>query len=336
MHILIQGQDDLWYIKNLVKPGDLVRATTLRRMEKQEDAVRSKERSRVPVTVTISVQDVGFVEFTDRVRILGTVTEGPEGVTGEHQSLQLGPGDDFYLMKRSITPSERKLLEEALNGTHQGQAIFVVMDDEEATICRLRSYSVEEVARIPSQRAGKDYEHQERDGEFFSQVRNALRPLAQQATAVIVLGPGFTPDAFGEYLRADQGFRGIPVRVVHSDRRDAGAVYRFLETPESEAVMRESRAAVESRVMAEFMRRLSRNGAVAYGLEEVKRAIDMGAVDTLMVLENKFRESEEVRELADRCVERGSRMIIFSRFTEPGAQLAGFGGIAALLRYSIA
>ena len=71
--LYMQDLDDLWYLQNIITPGDHVRMTTLRRVEKKDDMTRSKETARKPVTLTITVESIQFQEFSSNLKILGKI-----------------------------------------------------------------------------------------------------------------------------------------------------------------------------------------------------------------------------------------------------------------------
>jgi peptide chain release factor subunit 1 len=71
---------------------------------------------------------------------------------------------------------------------------------------------------------------------------------------------------------------------------------------------------------------------VAYGEREVRRKLEHGAVDTLLVSEEL--DKELVHELVDMAEVIGSEVELISTEFEDGAQLKrAFGGVAAILRY---
>lgn len=86
--------------------------------------------------------------------------------------------------------------------------------------------------------------------------------------------------------------------------------------------------------MEDVLERIAKDGPVAYGLAEVERAAQAGAVDTLLVLDSEVRKGS-VEDLMT-AVEngRGSVMVVSERF-EAGKKLEAIGGIAAMLRYKL-
>jgi len=77
---------------------------------------------------------------------------------------------------------------------------------------------------------------------------------------------------------------------------------------------------------------------VAYGLDDVKMAAKIGAIETLVVSEGLFRDPTkyaEIVELVDAIERSGGRVLIMGRDFELFQTLQSLGGIAAKLRFPI-
>jgi protein pelota len=126
-----------------------------------------------------------------------------------------------------------------------------------------------------------------------------------------------------------------------------------------EQLRKEERLTREVALMDQLMAEISKDegGKAVYGYEEVKKALEYGAIESLMVCDEKlmaFEEGEgegprergkgltakgEGREEIERLLERVERergeIVVFSTEFEPGKRLKGLGGVAALLRFPI-
>ncbi|MCK4566607.1 MAG: mRNA surveillance protein Pelota, partial [Candidatus Thorarchaeota archaeon] len=69
---------------------------------------------------------------------------------------------------------------------------------------------------------------------------------------------------------------------------------------------------------------------VTYGKKEVMEALQAGRVSTLLITEDL---ADQMDSIYDDVTEFGSELLVFSNQTESGAQLKGFGGLAARLRW---
>jgi protein pelota len=73
---------------------------------------------------------------------------------------------------------------------------------------------------------------------------------------------------------------------------------------------------------------------IAYGLKEVKNAINLGAVGELLILDTKVA-SENMGDLMDMVENMKGTVMVISSEHEGGKQLESLGGMAAILRYEI-
>ncbi|MCX6668063.1 MAG: mRNA surveillance protein pelota, partial [Euryarchaeota archaeon] len=76
--LMPENLDDIWHLYNIIDEGDLVRGMTFRTNEQKDDKIRSKKAEKKRMKLGIRVKEVNFHEFSDRLRILGIIEEGPQ------------------------------------------------------------------------------------------------------------------------------------------------------------------------------------------------------------------------------------------------------------------
>ena len=91
---------------------------------------------------------------------------------------------------------------------------------------------------------------------------------------------------------------------------------------------------METEVVEQFLVEISRNGLFSYGIDELKNALDAGAVLNLLVT-NEFIRTPTCAVLLNKAKSTGSKVTVISTAHEAGKKLAGFGGAGAILRYKI-
>lgn len=90
----------------------------------------------------------------------------------------------------------------------------------------------------------------------------------------------------------------------------------------------------EKQIITKFLETLAKEpGKVTYGLEETKKALEMGAVETLLLSE--AIDDQIVDELSAIAEQYSTEVKIISTDTREGAQLKDLTGIAGLLRYAL-
>ena len=73
---------------------------------------------------------------------------------------------------------------------------------------------------------------------------------------------------------------------------------------------------------------------VKYGLKQTKNAINMGAVNQLLILDNKVA-GENMGDDMDMVENMKGEVMVISSEHDGGKQLESLGGMAAFLRYEI-
>jgi len=161
----------------------------------------------------------------------------------------------------------------------------------------------------------------------------AFLPIIKELTGIIIGGPAGTKDEFvnGAYLNHELKKKIIAVKDI--TYTDESGIRELINASDED--LKEVEASQHRVFMQRFMRDLVKDsGTVAYGIAEVKKALDMGAVDVLLLSE-KLDESQ-IDDLIGEAELSGSKVEIVSDEFEEGNQLwVAFGGVAAILRYKI-
>jgi protein pelota len=330
----IQDLDDLWYLQNIISPGDLVKMTTLRRVEKKDDMTRSKETSRKPVTLTLTVESIQFQEFSSNLKILGKIVSGDENILGEHHSFQVGMDDTLNLKKDAWGEQQRKMLTEASEGLYKTKYHIICLDDEEAIISLLRNYGIQVVARIRSGKSGKDYSSTNNVNNYFQEIYETLISKSITGKFLLILGQGFTRESLAEYLKARRKDLNVEILTFPTNRSDEAAIYEFLASKDSEDIFSSMRLVEEQKLIETFLKNLKVNDLAVYGKEMVEKAIDSGAIETLLLSEDAFK-TEESRAILGKLKNSGGNVHVFSSHSDPGNVVKSFGGYCGILRYRL-
>ncbi|MCL4346089.1 MAG: hypothetical protein M1375_02375 [Candidatus Thermoplasmatota archaeon] len=325
-----ESVDDLWYLKNAIGQGVVVRKTVMRREEKKDDMERSKDTRRKPVTVTISPESVDFQPFTDRLRVSGVILDGPEGLKGQHQSIVISSDDEVEIWMESWDRVTEGILKESLLHTSSG-AIFISMDDESALIITLRDYGLYVNGRIESGKSGKEYASSYSRNSYFLEIERFLSGISGEYP-IIITGPGFEGEYLFKFLQ-DKNFNR-KVYVFPSANSEEAAVYEIIGMEPVKRILGDSRLSRENESMEQFLKELGKNGNCAYGYEEVKKYSESGAIMKFLILEDMIREHSVV-ELMDMAQNGGAEVIIVSDSGQYGQILRGFGGFVAITRYRL-
>jgi protein pelota len=100
--------------------------------------------------------------------------------------------------------------------------------------------------------------------------------------------------------------------------------------------MGEERIEKETKLVEELITEIHKDsGLAAYGIAEVKKAVEAFAVKQLLVLDEYLRTDPEAESAVEAADAAKAEIVIISSEEEPGMKLKGFGKIAALLKFKI-
>ncbi|MFP4143027.1 MAG: mRNA surveillance protein pelota [Thermoplasmata archaeon] len=331
--VRIDNLDDLWHLKNIINPEDKVSAITYRREETQRDKIRSERGEKKRMRLDIEVEKVEFHEFTDRLRILGVIVEGPQD-HGSYHTLNLTEGDELTIIKE-WKDHELDRLAEAVDRSEEPLITFVALEEEEATLAIMRQYGVKEMAHISPNRSGKMYDSEKMTREeFFEEIVKKLDTVIDPGEPLVILGPGFTKEDFFEYCKRNHSELVKNAEVVPAGEGGMTGVNEVIKKGKERETLDGQRMSYESEQVEELLKEIKRDGAYSYGMENVKRAVKIGAVETLLILDTEVRD-DEGEELMEKVEELGGEVIVISSTHEGGEKLEALGEVGALLRYKI-
>lgn len=268
---------------------------------------------------------------------------------------------------------------------HKNVYGLLVMDNGGATIGRLNGKAIEVIREVKSLVFGKFRAGGQsaariaraREGlvnDFYKLVAKSMVEIFGDAElrGLIVGGPGPSKESFlqGSYLPNELKNKVIGVKDI-GYTNDYG-LHELVDR--SQDLLENEDIAHEKSVLKDFFSRLGKDGLVSYGEAEVRRHLEAGSVETLILSESldktraelqcdcgekmerslklsQLKEGVEcpecgnemdvvsrqdlIEELAELAQEYGTDVEVVSTDTDEGAQLAQIGGIGALLRFKI-
>ncbi len=324
--LIPENLDDLWHLKFIIEPGDIVFAWT-KRVRESSDKLRS-DKEKVTVRLGIEVEKVEFHKFANRLRITGKIVSGVED-SGYH-TINVPVGKEISLIKEEWKEEQLRRIKEAEEASKRPEVVIVTIEEGDAVVGVVRQWGVEELTNV-SMGYGKESSTRI---EFFYEVMRQLESI--DFKYLVVAGPGFTKEDFAEFLKEHKP----DWNVITCDASCIGT-RGFLEVLRRGVLNRivgEIRLAEEAEYIEILLERIAKNDRVAYGLEEVRRAFDYGAIEVLLIADEFLREQREKWDIDGfmRNVEAmKGKIVIMSTEFEPGQRLMSLGGIAALLRFPI-
>ncbi|MCZ7403823.1 MAG: mRNA surveillance protein pelota [Candidatus Methanoperedens sp.] len=330
--LITESLDDLWHLKYILEPQDIVFSFTKRRIEGATDKLRPEKADKKTVRLGIQVEKVEFHKFSNRLRVHGIIVDGIDSVA--HHTLNIEDGTNLSIIKKWKN-DQLERIKEAEIASRRPRVIIATIEEGEACIGMVRQFGVEESSSL-RQSLGKGEGNQR--NEFFGELAAQLKWAADKVDAVILAGPGFTKEDFLDFIKARD--QELAKKIVLEDTSSIG-VSGFQEVLRRGAVDRiteESRIGREANLIEELMKEISINGKVAYGMDDVRNAQGLGAIETLLITDELLRTEREGNNIDGflKAVEHSQgRIVVFSTEFEPGKKLESLGGIAALLRFRV-
>ena len=197
-----ENMDDIWHLYNIVDEGDLVRAVTFRTDEQKDDKIRSKKAEKKRMKLGIRVSEIKFHEFSDRLRIHGTIEEGPQDLGSFHtHNVDADKMEPLSIIKERWMDHHLQRIDEAVKQRDQPILVFVCLDEDNATIAVLRQSGVQWIADVDSKRSGKMYESKDTQNDYFGELISIIKTNKTPGSTLVVIGPGFTKDHLAKHGR---------------------------------------------------------------------------------------------------------------------------------------
>ena len=223
---------------------------------------------------------------------------------------------------------------------------LVVIDRNEATIGLLEGKQIKKLQHMTSGVPGKTEKGGQsaaryariREGmakEFFRRVSEAVKNNffdMKKLKAILVGGPGPTKEDFLKEGNLVTALKEKIIAVKDIGYADEHGLELLVET--SQDVLSKQEIIHEKKLLEDFFNNLGKHPEkTAYGLERVNKALEVGAVGTLII--DKKLGRKQVNELEAKAKNIAAKVELVSEETEEGQQFKNLGGIGALLRFQI-
>jgi protein pelota len=351
--VIPDESEDMWHAYNLICEGDVVTASTIRKVQ-TESATGSSTSTRVRTTLTIKVENIEYDTQGCMLRLKGRNVEENQYVKmGAYHTIDLELNRAFTLTKPEWDSIALERVDMACDVTQKADVAAIVMQEGIAHICLITSNmtlvrSKIDIA-IPRKRKNNPSQHEKGLTKFYEAVyQGILRHVNFEIVkCILIASPAFVKDAFFEYMiqqatKLDQKIildSRSKFMLVHASSGFKHSLKEVLQDPAVVAKMSDTKAAGEVKRLETFYTMLQCEPARAfYGKKHVQKAVDALAVETLLISDNLFRNQDPIQrkeyvKMHDDVLEAGGDVKIFSSMHVSGEQLAQLTGVAAILRF---
>ncbi|AWR97126.1 mRNA surveillance protein pelota [Acidianus sulfidivorans JP7] len=326
MRLHIEDEDDLWTIHMILNKGDKIIARTTR------DVGLGNESRRVSMIMELQVEYTEFQSFTTRLRIHGLVLDAPEkySIKGSHHTINLDIGDEIVIIKEKWNKASLDRIYR--QAEKRSKVLISLVDFDEYLIAIPMSQGIKILQEKSLETPNKEEKNIIEDNakEVSKEIENYARQY--QPDAIILAGPG----PFKEIVKNTLNIKNIKIYLDSVSSATRSGLNEILKRDIIDQVMRDYEISKSMKDVDKALLLLSKNPELlAYGIEEVKNASSLGAVDTLLVLEEMVTENQEVQELMEEVEKKGGKVEIVPRDSPVYFQVKNLSGIIALLRFRI-
>ncbi len=310
----IENEDDLWYLKDIISEGDVMKAFTQR--------TKLDGREKKATTLKLEAEKVEYQE--NRLRVTGEITQGDEDIEMGYHTFNLEPGKEFELWKDFSEESWKRLQEAESHRCYR--VLFVLVQKGEADFYVVEESGIKNLSKIDVNIPGKLYSDQIDSGDFHNQVTEVIKRSSRDVDNIVLCGPGFEKNKIKNMLEDETLEKTF---VQDTSVTGMTGLNEAIKRGALDKVVESSRISEESEVVEEVMEALREDENVSYG-EPVDDLVIQGAVEKLVLTAKTYRNQPE---LARKTEEMGGEVQIVHTDHEAGERIDNFGGKAAILRY---
>ncbi|MCK5022899.1 MAG: mRNA surveillance protein pelota [Candidatus Aenigmarchaeota archaeon] len=317
--LLVETPEDLWHIEHVIFPGNLVRSKTMRKTSiKRGGEYEYGEKK--PMVLTVQIEKIELRTDSATLRITGLIVEGPENVEKSYHSMEFEIGSVLTIKKDNWKKHELERLEKAK--VKKSLLLVCVLDREDADFAILRESGIEMKARITNH----DKENME---NYHKRIISYLN--GSNFEIIVIAGPGFERENLSRYIEQNDKALAKKIIVEHSSANGINGIHEVIKKS-ANRILKETRVSKESNYVNELMARMKSGGLAVYGPKQTENAVNMGAVETLFISQEKINDYEKLMEVQEKM--RG-RVVIIGNDHELGEQFLYIGGIGGYLRFKL-
>ncbi|DAC43785.1 MAG TPA: pelota family protein [Candidatus Thalassarchaeaceae archaeon] len=333
----IDDDDDLWTLARICREGTSAGMLSHRRDSTTgtQEGGRSKQAERKPMWIVLRVEEAGFQPFTDNLRLHGVISEAPMDVGSYHTHI-IEAGDEIELSwEGGIDSRDLQLIESAVADGQRSRVGLIVVENDEILLFEVAKHGIRDVSSFSMRGGGKRGKDSSAvRSDFYSRVAKEACLVFGSSMPVAICGPGLARERFETNLREACGI--VKILNVATSIGGRAAANEVISEGLADSLLGEYAIVHEVRAIEEALRRVSVDGAAAYGIKEIQFSAEQGAVECLVIEASLLREeglAAKWKSISDAVTTGGGSIIQASMDHDAGKQLMGFGGALALLRW---
>ena len=292
--------------------------------------------------IQLRILTTEYKTYSNILRVHGTIEQAPVDI-GSHHTHLVEVGDELEIhSSRGFPEYDRLLLTDTMATDKKSNVSIIVVENDEIILFEVTRRGLREGATWTMRGGGKrgDVRTSETVAKSFQQqVAKEILAATSTQLPMILCGPGHARERLRNVILSQDPQRTI--RLVSTSMAGRSGANEIIRDGLADELLSEHAISKEIKLLEEVWLRLSKNGAVAYGENELSRAMNEGAIETLLVSADKIRDPEAmiegtpVSKWIETISDIGAELVQCSSDHDSGEQLNNMGGIIALLRYKL-
>ena len=343
--IIPEEPDDLFNLRRVIEIGDNIIADTTRVIKQDKEFARPDKGERIKVRINLRVEKISFDDTIDRLKISGIIiTSNNESIPrGLYHSIGIKINDTIILEKSRWDEDYIRLITSSVS---EFKYILISMDSEETSIAKLNGTNLKITPNIYSGKSGKRYTANKKNEtnikSYFEDIKNSLDVYKEETgIKIIIFGPGETKRKFLNYLKEKkESYENKDITLIEGiETSGEDGFFVFLRSDAMKEMLANSKIAMVSTILDNIMYQINKGEKkFAIGINEIKYAASLNAIDMLVYSDKVFfevKEDEFIKILNEIESKKNVKTFATDSSTDIGMRVSSLGGIIALLRYQI-
>ena len=334
-----ENVDDLWTIRRIVIPKDIISGYTKRVIKDKNEHVRPGKGERVRVRLSIEVEKINLDHLLERIRISGKIVEtSDESISkGSYHSFNLTIGNSIIIQKNHFEDFHINLIRNKTKSTDR--YIIICIDRRQAGLGLITGTHLKLFSDIESGISGKMYKTNSTYSNYFDEILKNIINIHKKGIKIIVTGPSEVKKEFVNYCINNVKSLAKDIALIEGvDLGGQDGIYMSLKSSNFKNFLQNSELTKAISHTEEAINMISRGGKkVCFSFNDTLRASKMGSINVVMISSKIFegRNEDDVIELLNNIEKFKGRTFLLDSSTEIGKQIDSLGGVLALLRYQM-
>lgn len=339
----IRSPDDLWTLSRLVVKGRHFAMLGERRDQTTGgvEGGRAKAAERKKMWIQLQVESTEYQSFTDVLRVHGIISEAKID-KGSHHTHLVSPRDEIEIFcPGGFSSPDVKLMKEAVKSGGKPRVAIAAVENDEVVLYELSQHGMREIAAWTMRGGGKYTGSSNSDVRitFLRNIGKDMELLLSPEAPLILSGPGLARDQLMGLMKEQES--KLKITSVATSIGGRSSANEVLREGLADNILADYSLVKEVKLLEDAWVRIATEGAVAYGERDLLSALEVGAVETLLITADLLRDEDAKiggrpwQSYLDQLDSIRAKWLQCSTEHDAGAQLDAFGGAVALLRFKL-